>query len=240
MIQLHVDDQVGIIELNRPDKRNAISNAMRHQFVNMMERIRDEEQIRAVLIRGADGNFCSGADLNDFRAAPKQDVLSGMKLAKETAVMYEWKWKLGKPVISAVDGYCLGVGMALAAMSHYCVASTRAQFGLPEIKFGLAPLGVYPYLVPAVGARRALELALSGRVFDAGEARDMGLAHALTEPDRLHEFSLETAKGMASHRVVAAKLLIESAAQVEAEQMKSIEMMTRQMLTLNLLEMEKK
>ena len=149
---------------------------MRSFASNWSASIEDAEQdpaVGAMVLTGNGPSFCAGMDLTEIGAASTE------QLDQAHEQLFTLGARLAKPLIGAVDGPALGGGTGLVANCHIVIASEKATFGLTEIRLGLWPFLVYRAVSAAVGDRKTLELALSGRIFDAKEAKSVGLVHEI-------------------------------------------------------------
>lgn len=157
------------VTLNRPEKRNALNAELCRALVETFENAFADHDVGAILLCGNGRHFCAGMDLSEVSLATA-DAISD---AQER--LFTVGSRADKPIIAAVDGASLGGGMGLVGNCHIVVAHPEATFGLTEIRVGLWPFLVYRALSASLGERRVLELALTGRVFAAAEAKEMGL-----------------------------------------------------------------
>jgi len=164
------------LTLNRPEKRNALNAELCIDLVRAIQDAQDDASVGAILLTGNGPSFCAGMDLGELG----QTSTAVIDRAHEE--LFTLGARLVKPLIAAVHGPALGGGTGLVANCHIVVASNQATFGLTEIRLGLWPFLVYRAVSAAIGDRRTLELSLTGRIFDAREARALGLAHEV-EPD---------------------------------------------------------
>jgi enoyl-CoA hydratase/carnithine racemase len=178
------------ITLNRPEKRNALNAQLCKELANAIEAADADQAVHAILLTGAGKSFCAGMDLAEIAAPP--DVA-------EIDSLHERLFTLGSrvttPIVMGVHGASLAGGTGLAANSHVLVADTAATFGLTEIRLGLWPFLVFRACAAAMGERRAMELSLTGRIFDAKEAQSLGLVHEVTTDVAAR--ALETAEQIA-------------------------------------------
>ncbi|WP_019178891.1 enoyl-CoA hydratase-related protein [Microbacterium yannicii] len=185
------DDGVATITLSHPERRNAITAEMYARFESELQAIADDPGMRAVVLRGAGGAFAGGTDIRWL-----EDVASG-----EDGVVYEARMRevqraltdLDVPVISVVDGACVGGGIVLAALSDFVLCTPRSRFGSPiarTIGNTLSPTSIHR-LAATFGRRNTAEMLFTARLFDAEEARAAGFVTAVLEEapleDRLHE-----------------------------------------------------
>jgi enoyl-CoA hydratase len=175
------------LTLNRPERRNALNRGLRSRLLEELRRADEDQQVRVVVIKGAGGNFCAGADLSEFVE------LDGLGIRDYnrtwgTQVIASTIQNMRKVVIAAVDGYCLGGGFELALACDVILATKRAVFGLPELRVGLIPGGGGTQrLTRAAGAHFAKNAILRSRLFSAEEAWRVGIVAELAEPEKLEE-----------------------------------------------------
>lgn len=202
------DAGVATFTLNRPTKMNAISQAMFDvDLPNMIARVERDDAIRALVITGAGGHFCSGADVTRMQksdGAPEPGRESGLRRTLD--VIYRIV-NLPKPVISAVDGIAFGGGFSLAMTADIMLATPRAKFCLVFGRIGLVPdMGIAYTLPRAIGPRRAKELAFTARSFGVEEAEAMGLINGIHAPDALLGAAQEMAGRMTNGSAVSQAL----------------------------------
>lgn len=196
------DLQPGIVKvtMNRPESLNALSvghvTALQETFVELGAR----RDCRVIILTGAGRGFCAGADVKDKALAPGGESLTRqgyvVQSQQQLVDMLLTIRELEKPVIAAVNGTAVGGGLALSLVSDIRIASKSARFGAASITVGLSACDVgVNYLLPRiVGASRAAELMLTGRVFDAQEACRIGMAHDVVEDSQLMAAALQTAE----------------------------------------------
>jgi enoyl-CoA hydratase/carnithine racemase len=161
------------IALNRPDKHNALSSDLCRELVDAINRANRDPHTGAIVLTGNGESFSAGMDLKELGNIPV-DTINNVH-----EQLFTLNMRLSTPLIGAVDGLAVGGGTGLVANCHIVIASEKAKFGLTEIKLGLWPFLVFRAMQAAIGERRAVELALTARMFDAGEARDMALVHEI-------------------------------------------------------------
>jgi enoyl-CoA hydratase len=184
-LRFETSDAVGVLTLNRPEKRNALSIALRAEIVGCLDEAAASQAVRAVVITGAGPAFCAGFDRSEFDQA-------GIEALFQKSTAYHRRvHRFEKPLVAAVNGPAMGGGCDLAAMCDFRVAATAASFGQPQVRFG-AP-AVYDLMRDVVGTGVAREMCLTGRSYDAREALSIGLVNRVVEPSAL----LETARALA-------------------------------------------
>ncbi len=184
-----VKDQIAVVTLNRPDKRNALSRMLRDEIVDCLGRLEQNEDVRAIVLTGAGSSFCAGFDLSEFQTGDMQEIFAH-------ATGYHHKvYNTTKPIIAAVNGQAMAGGMDLAAMCDLRLAATDAMFGQPQVKMGIA--AAYDLLRTVLAEPLARELCLTGRRMDASEASSAGFVNEIVEADRLLERAMQVAADVA-------------------------------------------
>ncbi|MFN8558806.1 MAG: enoyl-CoA hydratase/isomerase family protein [Dehalococcoidia bacterium] len=190
-------DGVARLTLNRPAALNAVNLAMRDEFWWLLLAVRDDPDVRAVVLRGAgERAFCAGADVKEFGTAPS---LVDARRARRERDLWGLLASLPKPVVAAVHGWALGAG---CEMSLYCdlrIAARDARFGLPEVTLGYIPSAGGTQTLPRVIAPGvAMELILSGEPIDAATAFRLGLVHRVVARDQLDDEAMRLAHRLAA------------------------------------------
>jgi enoyl-CoA hydratase/carnithine racemase len=195
-------DAVGVLRLDRPEARNALSPEMMEELGAGIEQLDADETVRAIVIAGNDDVFAAGADIRALR-----DRSFGESLFHPTAAF--WKRVAGcrTPLIAAVSGFALGGGCELALACDMIVADERAEFGQPEITLGIIPGGGGTQrLARVLGKQRTMELVLTGRRLSAKEAFDWGLVNRLAQGGAWLNEAIDLGRVVASGPPLAAKL----------------------------------
>ena len=177
---------IGLLTLNRPERRNAISIEMRREIMECMRKWKESQTVGVMIITGAGDAFSAGFDLTEFN---HPELFS--EIFETSSVYHRELWNFPKPVIAAVNGPALAGGFDLAKLCDIRICSPRAVFGHPEIKFGIPPL-VTP-LRWIVGEGLARHLCFSGRRVDAMEACRIGLASEVIDGEKLLERAVKLA-----------------------------------------------
>jgi len=185
-------DAVGVVTLCRPEARNALSRELIARLTAELARLEADPEIRVIVLTG-DGAFCAGADIGE---------MSGMSLAEALAEDFsgccERIGRCAKPVVAAVEGYAIGGGCEMIEMCDIVVAAETARFGHPEITLGaLSGAGGTQRLARAVGRAKAMDLVLTGRLIDAGEAERIGLVSRVAPAGAALATALEIAAAVA-------------------------------------------
>jgi enoyl-CoA hydratase/carnithine racemase len=190
LVELKIEDKVAIVTLNRPEVRNAINDAMRSEFVAVLESIAKDDTVRAVVLTGQGKAFCAGGDIAGMKErlkAPAGEVgFNGWRRQGQVHKSVGLLHGMPKPVIAAVNGAAAGLGCDMALACDFIVASDAAMFTMSFVKRGLVSDGGGMYFLPRrVGLPKAKELIFTGRNVDAKEALAIGLADRVTAADTL-------------------------------------------------------
>jgi enoyl-CoA hydratase len=222
-----VEGQIAILTLSNPGKLNAIDVAMWQALGAHFDRLSDDENLRCIILNGANGNFAAGADIEEF-ATVRNTLASGMHYHNHTiAQALQAIARCRHPVIAAIEGVCVGGGLEIACACDIRIAAPTSRFGIPinRLGFPLAP-GELQDLLALAGVAVTLEILLEGRVFEAAEAKDKGLIQRIA--DDVPAEALATAKRIARGAPLAARMnkqmirrLRFSSAALNEEEMKS-------------------
>jgi enoyl-CoA hydratase/carnithine racemase len=226
-------DDVALITLNRPDKLNAWTPGMAEELADAFARANSDRGLGAIVVTGAGRGFCAGADM----AETFQKRISGQDPGADTAsgqggmpAHIDWVklCRESKPLVAAVNGAAVGVGMTMILPFDVIVASEKAKFGMLFIKVGLVPeLASSRLLVERVGFGKASEMCLSGRLYAGAEAADIGLADRLATADTLLDEALKVAHEIAANpdpqlRMIKS-LLTRNAAETDLDRVQALE-----------------
>lgn len=176
-LQIVDENRVARITLNRPDVRNAFDDALIDELTEALSRIDVDPAIRAVVLTGAGASFSAGANLNWMRNMASAGEAENRADAERLALLMRTLNFLAKPTIARVNGAAYGGGVGLIACCDIAITADSAKFGLTEVKLGLVPAVISPYVISAIGARHARRLFVTGELFDAAEAARIGLVH---------------------------------------------------------------
>jgi len=185
LVELKIEDAVAVVTLNRPEVRNAINDAMRSEFVAVLESVAKDDGVRAVVLTGQGKAFCAGGDIAGMKqrlSAPAGEVgFNGWRRQGQVHRSVGLLHGMPKPVIAAVNGAAAGLGCDMALACDFIVASDEAMFTMSFVKRGLVSDGGGMYFLPRrVGLPKAKELIFTGRNVDAKEALAIGLADRVT------------------------------------------------------------
>jgi len=201
------DAPIGVVQLDRPEALNALSEELMDELVASLETLDGEPDIRCIVLTGSDKAFAAGADIKQSFV----DATPASMLEHDLTTRWERVRKIRKPIIAAVSGYCLGGGCELAMTCDIIVASETAQFGQPEVNLGIIPgAGGTQRLTRAVGKYRAMDIILTGRRVKADEAKAIGLAAQVYPAATWLEDAKTLARTIAEKPPIAVRLATEA------------------------------
>ncbi|WP_321939704.1 enoyl-CoA hydratase/isomerase family protein [Paraburkholderia sp. J8-2] len=211
LIQLQVAEGIATLTLNRPEKRNAISDAMRSELIEHLESVAHDKAIRAVVLTGSGKGFCAGGDVSGMKSrmeAPAGEVaFNGWSRQQRVHHAVNLLYSMPKPTIAAVNGAAAGLGADMALSCDFVLASTEASFAWSYIKRGLIPDGGGLYFLPRrVGLAKAKDLIFSGRKVDAQTAHALGIADEISAADTLLDRAVAWAKELSAGSATALAL----------------------------------
>jgi methylglutaconyl-CoA hydratase len=212
-LDLDVADGVATITLNRPEVRNAFDDAVIAQLTDMLTGLGADPFVRAVVLAGSGPIFCAGGDLSWMRRMADFDEAANLADARGLGHLLSTLDSLPKPTLARVQGGAYAGGIGLVAACDIAVAGSDARFAVTEVRIGLAPAVISPYLVRAMGSRVCRRLFLTAEVFDAAAALSWGLLHDVVAPDqldaRIAEHLAALAKGSTAAQAVSKQLAAE-------------------------------
>jgi enoyl-CoA hydratase/carnithine racemase len=193
-VTVEVRDRVAVLTLNRPDKLNAFSGRMGRELGEAYVAVDADDGIRAVVVTGAGRAFCAGADLDpagEVFAAPTGDHFS-------SSPVHPPAWVVRKPVIAAVNGHAIGIGLSLAMQCDLRFVADDAKLAFMHVRRGVLPDAHAHWTVPrTIGFARAADLLLTGRTFRGAEAAELGLANRALPADEVLPAALDVARDIA-------------------------------------------
>lgn len=209
-ILIETKGKVGVITFNRPKALNALNSALITELNNALSAYQANPEIGAIILTGSEKAFAAGADIREMKDKTFEQVTS-------QNFLHDWDYinKITKPLIAAVSGFALGGGFEYALICDIIIASETAKFSLPETTIGIIPgLGGTQRLAQTIGKSKAMEMILSGRMIDSGEAERIGIVARIVPSEKLQEEALALATKIASlsHPVIkAAKQAVRTA-----------------------------
>ncbi len=199
------DNAVAIIELQRPEARNALNLELRQALSKTFQELSKNENVRAIVLTGGEKVFAAGADIKDFTTATTSEMY-----LRHTEQYWQSIVDCPKPIIAAVNGYALGGGCELAMHADIIIAGSNAKFGQPEVKLGLMPgAGGTQRLLRAIGKFQTMLMVLTGKMIEAAEAKQMGLVSEVVESEQTIAHALEIAANIAALSPIAVQQIKE-------------------------------
>jgi methylglutaconyl-CoA hydratase len=183
--QIDADGNATVM-LNRPDVHNAFDPEMVEALTATLKKLESNDKVRAIVLLGAGKSFCAGADIEHMKKSAKASREQNVANARATAKMLQTLHRLQKPTIACVRGAVRGGGVGLVSACDIAVAERGATFRLSEVKLGIVPAMISPYVIAAIGTRYAHRYMISGEEFDAAEAYRIGLVHDICEEHDLN------------------------------------------------------
>ena len=181
-ITLEIDPRgVATLTLNRPDVHNAFNEVLIGEMHGAIMGLGDNVKARVIVLRGAGKSFSAGADLNWMKKAAGYSLAENEADAMRLSDMLQALNTVPKPVVALVHGAAMGGGVGLTACADIAIAVRSAKFALTEVRLGLIPATIAPFVVAAIGQRQARRWALSGERFDGETAREIGLVHDIVD-----------------------------------------------------------
>lgn len=180
-LTIDIQNSVAYITLNRPEVRNAMNFHMVEELYTLFTDLKPNRDIRAIVMSGAGGVFCAGGDIKEMQANTVPSIESGGNLDNMLSAVNH----ASQIVIAKIEGAALGGGLGLVCVSDIAIASTTAKIGLPEVRLGIAPAFISPYVLQRIGLTGTRELMLTGRRLSGKEALAYGLVHHIAEPKDL-------------------------------------------------------
>lgn len=184
-MSLVIEKRNNILEIrfNRPEVHNAFNDEVIEQVINIFEDI--DETIRLVIISAEGKSFCAGADLNWMKSMKEYSMEQNIADSQQLHKMFSAIDNCSCPVLGKVHGHALGGGVGVVAVCDFVLASSKAKFGFTEVRLGLIPAVISPYCIKKIGISNARAHFLSGAVFTAQTAKEMGLVHEVVESEEL-------------------------------------------------------
>lgn len=186
-ITFKIENQIARIYLNRPEVHNAFNDIMITELSEVFKKISEDEKVRVAVLSGNGKSFCAGADLNWMKRVIDYSYEENLKESLDLAELFYLMYTLPQPTIARVNGAAIGGGAGLVAVCDIVIASENSKFSLSEVKLGLVPACISPYVIKRVGERVARELFLTGERIDAQKALQFGMANQVIPEEMLDQ-----------------------------------------------------
>jgi len=225
MLELKVADYVAQVTLNRPEVHNAFNAELVARLTETFEGLRARDDVRVIVLRGEGASFCAGADLNWMSAMVNYSYAQNLDDARALARMFEVIDHCPKPVIARVHGAAMGGGVGLVAVCDLAFATPEARFAFSEVKLGLIPAVVAPYVVRKIGYGHARALFMTGERFDAETALRIGLVHRVVPAEQLDEAIQQAIANLMQNgpqAMASAKMLLHATQTLPVDELRSL------------------
>lgn len=222
-ILFKLKDKAARILLNRPDVHNAFNATMIAELDDAFTRIKSDKMIRVAVMTGMGKSFCAGADINWMREIINYSFQQNLEEVFHLAELLHKIYTLPKPTLAMVNGTAIGGGAGLISACDIAIASDQARFGLSEVKIGLVPAVISPYVIRKIGESKAQEYFLTGKRISAQKACEMGLLNEAVPPDQLKGKVEETVSLLltcGSEALASCKQLIQKVPRMSLEEAK--------------------
>ncbi len=213
MLDIAVAGSVATVTLDRPELHNAFDDRLIVALTDQLTRLGDDDAVRAIVLTGRGPSFSAGADLAWMRRMADYSTAENVDDARKLAALMQVLDGSRKPTVARVNGSAFAGALGLIACCDIAIAVSTAQFGVTEVRLGLIPAVIGPYLVRCLGARQARRLFLTAERFGAAEAQALGLVHEVVEPDALDaavERSLAMLAKGSPAAIASAKALVQA------------------------------
>ena len=184
-IKIQLGESMAWVNLDRPEVRNALNPDMIHELTEAFQWLNNRNDIRVIIIKGNGKSFCAGADLAYMKAMAEFGYLQNMADAEKLSKLFQTIYFCDKAVITVVHGACIGGANGIVAASDIVIAETTTKFAFSEVRLGITPATISPFVVQRIGHTAAKELMLTGKVFYANEAKDFRLVNVVADEARL-------------------------------------------------------
>ena len=209
-ILYEIDNGIATITFNQPEMRNPLSKQVTEDLITAIKAADLDKEVKVIVLTGAGKAFSAGGNLNEFKENFTKSVPELHEEGKESTELFKLGATVKTPIIASVNGPALGGGCGIVAMSHIAIAAEEAKLGLTELRLGIVPYVIMPWVRRAVGDRKFMELMLTAEVFSAKEAKEYGLVHRVVRAEDLQEETLKVARTIASYSPLAVGLALES------------------------------
>lgn len=191
-----LESRIGFITLNRPDKKNALNQEFVSELKQAFSEAKANPACRVVILQSSGDVFCAGADLGYLKQLQSNTHKENVEDSVHLMELFKLIYSFPKVVISMVTGPAIAGGCGLATVTDYCFATPESKFGYSEVKIGFVPAIVMVFLLRKIGEGKAKEILLSGEIFKAARAKDIGLINTVVKPEEIKKFTIEFANSL--------------------------------------------
>lgn len=203
-------DHIVKITLNLPEQRNPLTEQLTKDLVDAIRKADQDDSVRVIIVTGAGKAFSAGGSLNEFKENFVKSVPELYDEGIKSNALFRLGTEVSTPIIASVNGAALGGGTGFVAMSHIAIASDKAKLGLTELRLGIAPFAILPWVRRAVGERRVMEMMLTAEILSAEEAQEVNLVHKVVPDEALEERTWQLAETISSYSPLAVKLALDA------------------------------
>jgi len=219
------DSGICYLTLNRPEIHNAFDEVLINELTTFFNDVSSDDSVSAVVMSGAGKSFCAGADLNWMKKMVSYSMEENLADSKNLAGMLSAMNNCQKPVVGLIDGATMGGGVGLASCFDFAVATTRSFFALSEVKLGILPAVISPFVISKIGESQARRFFISGERFSAQKAKEIGLVHEVAETveqaeSMIEEYVKQVMSSAPAARVLAKKLVSKISHELSSDQQK--------------------
>ncbi len=223
-IKYNIDNKIAYVTFCRPEVHNAFNDTVIYEMTDLFDNLDNEKELRAVVLTGEGKSFCAGADLNWMKRVITQSFEENLKESNALADLFAKIYNFRCPVIGKINGAAIGGGVGFVAVCDIALAAESAVFSFSEVKIGLVPACIGPYVVKKIGEGKAREFFITGERMKAKKAFKIGLINNYTDNDKLDEAVdelLKMIKSSGPEAIAVAKRLVSSVPNMNEDQYKS-------------------
>lgn len=213
-IELKIENAMAWVKLNRPDKHNSFNAQLIQELTDCFEQLNTRQDVRGIVLTGSGKSFCAGADLNWMKETITYTEEQNRIDAEKLSHMFHIINTCSLPIIGRINGAAIGGGAGLVSVCDIVIASDRAIFGLAEVKLGIIPAVISPYMIAKIGETNARFLFFTGERINAQRALQIGLVHEVVSPillDAMVDSKIELIKSSGPEAIKACKMLVQKA-----------------------------
>lgn len=222
-IQLSIENKLARVTFNRPEIHNAFNSTVISEMSDAFKRLESDDSVRLVLLSGEGKSFCAGADLNWMRGVIKQSYDENLSESNALADLFYQIYSYKRPVIGRINGAAIGGGTGFVAVCDIAIAARSAKFSFSEVKIGVVPACIGPYVIRKMGEGKARELFITGERMNADRAHEVGLVNKVVDDDQLDNEINSLIKSVLSsgpEAVATAKELVSNVPAMSPDQFK--------------------
>ncbi len=222
-IEYNKEKNVGYLNFARPEIHNAFNSTVIYEMSELFDELLDYKELRVIILSGKGKSFCAGADLNWMRSVKEQSFEKNLDESNKLADLFYQIYTFPKPIVGRINGAAIGGGTGFVAVCDISIACESAKFSFSEVKIGVVPACIGPYVIKKMGEGKARELFISGERMYAKRAHEVGLVNSVVADDKLDD-EVDKLKNLilssGPEAVAMAKKLVSEVPQMTPEQFK--------------------